>query len=293
MKIPAERGRARTAADGCRRYLPVTFTFDTRAWMLGEEIQDNWDEAVKEQWRSNKQLLREQILHEYGVLSYDRKLADFTELGKAPWSVLAPHVEFMIDIRHSFIFGSYYSSLLGSAGLGERILNDLVLSLRDSYPGHPATQRVSNKESFNDWRIMTEALQAWGVIDDEIAAKCKKFAALRHLAVHYRKGKPLNIRQAALQVISYLGDLVNHVFAPHGGAPRYIPGTSGHSFISLGAESDPVVQNYLIPNSVLVSPDFEFGDTHDTVLDEDAYSRIHGVSDLTDSEFAERYNAGG
>jgi hypothetical protein len=289
MKVSAERGRVRTDADKFRRYLPIAISFDTRAWILETEIEDSWEESVKEQWQQNRRALREHLIHQYGAERYDRKVRDFADLGRAPWTVIAPHVETLRDSRTAFTAGAYYSSLLGAAGLGERILNDLVLQLRPEFGDHPATRRVEKKQSFDDWRVMADVLRSWDVLDAETARICKKFGKLRQAVVHFRPDRSLAVRSSALEAQAHLRHLINHVFSPIGGPPRFIADTAGQSFISLGAEADPVVKHYFIPNSVLVSPDFDFSGAREAVIDEDDYGSMHGVTELTDEEFARRF----
>jgi len=269
--------------------LPIALTFDSRAFILNTVIEEDWDKATRQQWIQNKQLMREALMHEYGVQDSERKIADFAAMDAAPWSIVGPHNEVVKDVRRAFTSGSYYSALLGAAGLGERILNDLVLRLRADHTAHPATVRVAKKESFNDWKVMTQTLLDWGVLDSDTAQNCEKFAKLRHDVVHYRSDKALDARRSALDALNYLTVLISHVFAPLGGPPRFISGTPGHSFIALAAENDPVVQHYFIPSCILVSPDFEFQASRDDVWDENDYNIIQGVNELTDEKFAEHY----
>ncbi|MGH3569041.1 MAG: hypothetical protein ACRDRH_24065 [Pseudonocardia sp.] len=288
MKVLAEQGRVRTDSDGCRRYLPISLSFDTRAYILGTDIEERWDEQVKAQWRQNKQSMSEHLIHQYGADGFDRKITDFVDLDKAPWTVIAPHVPILNDIRRSFIAGAHYSALLGAAGLGERILNDLVLQLRDAFAGHPATKRIAKKKSFDNWPVMAETLKDWGILDAGVTSACIKFAELRNSVVHFRPDKNIHVRSAALQAMGHLSQLIEHVFAPMGRPPRFIAGTTGHSFLSLDAESHPLIQLYFIPNSVLVSPDFEFRDSLTSIYDEQDYPSINDVQTLTDAEFAQR-----
>ena len=172
MKVQAQMGRRRTDDDGCRRYLPIALTFDTRAYILNTKIEDDWEEDSRQQWTRNQRLMREALLHEYGAQDGERKIGDFAAMDAAPWSVVGPHNEVVTDIRRAFAAGSYYSALLGAAGLGERILNDLVLRLRTDYAGHPSTGNVAQKKSFNDWNVMTQTLRGWGVLDEGSARSC-------------------------------------------------------------------------------------------------------------------------
>ncbi len=121
-------------------------TFDTRPYVLGMEIDDSWEDAVKEQWQEAKRGIRERVLYEFGVEDYDRKLADFLAIGAQPWSVVAMHNRNLRAIRNAFVAGAYYPALLGAVGLGERILNQVILELRDALADHPATKPVATKQ---------------------------------------------------------------------------------------------------------------------------------------------------
>ena len=45
---PTLIGRSRLPTDGCRRYRVTAVTFDTRPYVLGMEIDDSWEDVVKE-----------------------------------------------------------------------------------------------------------------------------------------------------------------------------------------------------------------------------------------------------
>lgn len=135
--VEAPVGRPRDPGDGCRRYRPMQFTFDTRAAVLETEIGEDWEPALREQWRSNIGRVREGLLHDLGVADGERKIEDFRALGTAAWSVVASHNGFLAQIRTAFAADAYYPALLGAAGLGERILNDLIRDLRADYARHP------------------------------------------------------------------------------------------------------------------------------------------------------------
>ena len=114
--------------------------------MLTMVIEEEWEPNVKQQWMENKKRLREALLHEFGVLDGDRKIDDFADMGSAPWSIIAQHNDLLSDVRAAFASGHYYSALLGAAGLGERILNELILRLRPYFADHPATRYVAGKK---------------------------------------------------------------------------------------------------------------------------------------------------
>lgn len=294
--IEAPVGRPRGPDDGCRRYRPMQFTFDTRAAVLDTEIGQDWEPAVQEQWRSNIARVREGLLHDLGVADGERKIEDFRALGTAAWSVVASHNGFLAQIQTAFAAGIYYPALLGAAGLGERILNDLIRDLRADYARHPATARVRGRESFDNWPSAIRVLQDWGVLGDGFARDYLRLGRLRNAAVHYRPGLETEVREQALEAIVVLQRVVEGLFTPLGGPPLFIEEVTGASFLARASEDLPLVRRYYLPNAVLISPAHELhpGPTRAEFfcLDDADYGSPQGCRDMTDEEFAHALRGG-
>ncbi len=159
-----EVGQDRSAEDGARRFLPDAVSFDTRARLLTTVIDDDWEPDIKAQWAGNQANVREWLVHEFGAADYEQKIQNFVDLGTAPWSIVALHNVYLKQIRGAFVSMQYYPALLGACGLGERILNQLVLTLRDDYADHPATKHVTKKQALDDcaasWERITRRMGA-------------------------------------------------------------------------------------------------------------------------------------
>jgi hypothetical protein len=283
-------GRQRTDTDGCRRYLVHAISFDTRARMLTDEINPAWDPEIIAQHEENRRHIRVLLIHELGNEEHERKIDDYAALGSAPWSVIDRHNLFMRQIRDSFAFGAYYPALVGACALGERLLNELVIRLRGAYSSHPATVNVATQRTFTNWTSCIEALFEWGVLDDPLAAKFNDLRKFRNRSVHY--GTHLtgsDSRDEALHAVLLIQEIIEALFRPHGGPPRFIGGTTGHTFLSTTAENEPFMQEFLLPASILVSPNFEMqyneGRGWFDVFDDDTYQNEFPT--LTDEEFAD------
>lgn len=247
------RGRARETNDECRRYRVVDMTFDTRSHWLTEAISEDWDPVVQQQHREGARRVREGLLQGYGVAGYQVKIQNFIDLGAEPFSVIAAHNFLLHQVRGAFVLGAYYPALLGAGGLGERILNELILRLRDDYADQPSTKRVSGK-SFNNWQVATKVLESWGVFDSELTRDYLRLARLRHDAVHYQPGSSSeDWRDGALAAIRLLQSIIERRFAAVGGPPTYL-GTPGEIVLARESESEPFVKHFIIPSCALVSP---------------------------------------
>lgn len=288
--VKVEIGRERGPDDGSRRFLPQAVSFDTRARLLETVVQDDSEPEIQAQWRTNQAHVRESLIHQFGASDYEQKIQNFMEIGAAPWSVMALHNVYLKQVRDAFVAMQYYPALLGACGLGERILNQLVLTLRDDYPDHPATRHVAKKQALDDWSKCVRTLREWGVFDEVTAREYLSLKRKRHAAVHYRSGLDTgDARDAALAAVKQLCELVERIFLPIGSSPHYFAGPIGRSYVKLEAEASPFVRRFILPACVLVSPKFRFVPSGSPsgldVYDDPDYGV--GEPPLTDEQFAE------
>jgi hypothetical protein len=258
--------------------------------MLNTVIDREWEPAIAEQWRTNQAGVRMDLLAELGTLLGKEKIANFTAMGPAPWSVAYEHIQPLQQVRSAFAHGDFYPALVGACALGERIFNQLLLELRADYVNHRATTRTvrnSDNETFTNWDMAIDVLHGWGVLDDGSATTYRELAEQRHATIHYDAAVPAASREPALAAVMAVQSIVGVIFAPLGGPPRFIAGTEGASFIALDAEQQPLIARIVIPRSVLLSPAHRmYPDSSNvntwTVVDD----RDYDPTPLTDEEFA-------
>ncbi|MBB6375952.1 hypothetical protein BKA01_003210 [Pseudonocardia eucalypti] len=252
------------------------------------EIDESWDDEVRKGWLGTQQGIRMSLIHEHGNADHERKIEDFQAIGPAPWTIIDKHNVFLKQARSAFTHGAYYPALVAACALGERLLNELVIRLRDDYVGHPATASVATQTTITDWVKCIAALVDWGVLDDDTATVLNELRKLRNKSIHY--GEHLSgatIRDDALSAVRSIQSVIETVFAPHGAPPRFISGTEGHSFLSLASEQEPFFKRFYLPACVLVSSNFEMRPTPEdsmAVFDDKTYQDEY--PSLTDEEFA-------
>lgn len=283
-------GRPRGPVDGCRRYRTIRVTFDTRNIVLGLKIEEEWEPGIKTMWEENKAGVRADLMSELGSKDYEAKLDNYRAMGPAPWSVVFEHTALLGQVRSSFAHGDFYPALVGSCALGERLLHQLVFTLRDDFVNHTATtKRVRAGNLGNEWGTLIEVLEGWSILEKQVADTYRELERRRHAAVHFDPRLKAANRESALSALLALQEIVEHVFEPHGRPPRYIAGIGGASYIALEAEKEPLVRRIFLPNCALVSP------AHRLEADESVPGEWHIYDDpdypsdpLTDEQFAKR-----
>lgn len=231
-----------------KRHRVIASDFDSRALML-TTVQEHWEEGVKALHRQNQAQLIDELRIELGERAFDIKLANFRDLGAKPFSVVAFHNRFLSQARQAFVHGLYYPALTGTCALGERILNHLILGLRESFMSHPQYKKVHRKEAFDYWPLAIEVLSGWGVLTPKAATSFKMLNKKRNEALHFNLDAELNDRQLALEAIKNLEEIVTHQFSGFGSLPWLLIG-QGECYIKKDYEQSPFVRLVYLPNSI-------------------------------------------
>lgn len=257
--------------------------FDTRARLLGMTIQDHWEEGVKALHHSNKLRVKESLIAEYGILDYPAKRERFIALDAKPLSILAFHNKFQDQIRTAYVTGAHYPALVAACALGERILNHLILLLREDYFDTPEYKTVYRKESFDNWELAIDTLESWDVLVGEAATAFRRLADIRNDAIHFRPEVDENDALLALDAIKELGIIIEKQFGGFTASPWFIPNIPGESYIAKESESHPFISRVYIPNCAHVGPrhkiDLRGGEIR--VLDDNEYPE----EEVSDDEF--------
>jgi hypothetical protein len=264
-----------------KRYRILSFDLDTRATFLSMKIQDK--------------RIAQGLLEEYGSHLAELKLQNFIELGPMPISILAFHNEFLHQVRTAFVMGAYYPALTAACALGERILNRLILLLRDDFAETPEYKRVYKKDSFDNWNLAISTLNSWGVLRPEAVDTFKKLSSIRNRTIHFNPETDKNAPALALEAIRLLNTIIEVQFSAFGPLPWFIVEIRGECYIKKEAERLPFVQKVYLPKCCLVGPrhSLEFDQTKFRFIVHDNFE--YDEREISDTEFAalrEQSNAG-
>ncbi len=272
---------------GRRRHLSYTMDFDTRAHMF-EEPGDGWSEDARRLHLENRERIKAGLAQEFGSDYLDKKIEDFVAIGFKPFSVIAYHNRFFDQARRSFVIGAHYPALVSACALGERILNHLILDLREFYKHTPQYKQVHRKDSFDNWRLPIDTLEAWNVLRPKAVTEFKALMALRHRSIHFNTSTYATLREDALAAIHHMREIIEEQFTAFGDRPWFIEGTKGHVFIKRDWEENPFIKIYYLPTCPFVGPHFAISFDRGLKF-HDHFDYGDGV--WTDDEFATAFEA--
>ena len=272
-----------------KRYRVFQFDFDSHPKLLTMIINNDADETVKKLHIENTTKIYTQFFGQFGLFNSEFKINNFIEIGPKPFSVVAFHNKFQEQMRNSFIIGAYYPSLTAACALGERILNHLIIKLRDEFKNTPQYKKVSRKDSFDNWDLAIDTLRSWSVLLPKTGEYYIELKGLRNKAIHFNPEIDDNDHELALSAIKILTNIINEQFPGGGNKPWFIPKMRGESYIKKEYENDPFIKNIYLPNCYLVGPYHTIKNVNNKLIlnDDNSYSN----NEITDEEFLElRYN---
>ena len=273
---------------GRRRYLSWGMDFDSRSAMLSLVIREEWADEVKAQHRLSSESIQKGLIAEFGEHSAKAKLENFIAINTKPLSVLSHHNALYHQIREAFVIEAYYPALVGACALGERILNHLILDMRPHFSTTSEYKKVYRKDSFDDWHVSIDVLEAWKVLLPETVAEFRALVPLRNRSIHFNLKTYGKLREDALSAVLHMRTIIEKQFGSFGLQPWFIRGTKGNLFIRKDYEDHPFVSTYFLPNCPFVGPYFgmEYSPAGWKVHDRPNY----GEGSWTDDEFAEVFN---
>jgi hypothetical protein len=269
-----------------KRYRVVNVQFDSTPALMQDEIQVDWSEEVKQLHQERREQLMRDFVATYGARQQEKKLQDFIDFGVLPFSILAFHNRFLPQIRTSFVMGAYYPALTSACTLAERILNYLVIGLRDDYLGTPEYKKVHKKASFNDWKLPIDILEAWNILLPSVVTNFRRLHKIRNQnAIHFDPHVEYKDREFALEAIGLLKEIIRNQFSGFGPQPWFIKDIRGEVFIKKSAEEIPFIKRIYLPNCVSVGPYYEI--RFDEKLNMSIHDHEYPDEVITDEEFVQ------
>src|SRR3990167_5792100 len=265
-----------------KRHRILKFFIDSsRNMFRGKDSSPLLDKYKEEQ--------RSYIADKYGSKDFDDKFNRWMSIPNPVLSVVDEHTYLLQDIENSYVSGSLYSALTGACCLGERIFNQIISRIRESYRSSPQYKKVYKKDSINDWDLAIGILVDWKVIDINTEKKYRRLATLRNDSVHFQN-KPQDLNSMAKEAITLINEIVTDLFGLDKDKKFIIWfEVPGELYLKKEAEDDPFIREFYIPCSPLVGFKHTIENTPSLIM-KVVDNEVYSDEEIPDSEFVRLRN---
>lgn len=223
------------ACKNISRFLRLTkFTFDTRSNLI--KHVPSYEEDFKKSMQSV-----------YGAADLDKKLERWANISKTQIWIVDEYNEVIDEIVSSYIAGYYYCATVSACCLTERILNRLVIKLKNYHKESDFYKKIYNwEEKIQNWDLLTKILEDWSVLDEFQITLCKKLHQLRTNTVHYVPGG--NFVKSAEESITAILSLIESLFGVFCRKDIFwIFNIPGEIWVKENVQDLPFVKEFILP----------------------------------------------
>lgn len=229
------------------------------------------------------------FIQKYGTINFEEKFERWLSVPTPNLSIVDEHTHLLRDIEDAYISNSLYAALTGACCLGERIFNQIIIRVKESYRSTPEYKAIYNKDSVNDWILAINTLYNWGIIKSETKNRYQRLAKLRTESVHFQDKKQ-DLISMAKDAIRLINEIVSDLFQLNKEKDFLIWfEVPGELYLKKAAESVPFIQAFYIPCAPLVGYKHDLETIKDfkvKIVDPTAYPN----EDVSDKEFVRLRN---
>lgn len=223
-------------------YRVLNFSFDARVNSLREHIPDKHKEVMLNDFRI-----------QWGEKDFDSKIARYIKLDLAYIGISEEYYELLQPIISSYCCGYFYPAMTSAGALGERILNRLIIKLRDYYKSSKHYKKIYRKDSFDQWEYPVEVLKDWDVISEEVADLFLNLKQYRNDSIHYNEG--YDFEKNSHNAIKTLANIINLQFNYMTRNDLFwVFDVPGEILLKTEKINIPFIKEFVLPHCVLIGP---------------------------------------
>ena len=257
-----------------RRYRLSSFFIDsTRATYHNEHL------------KSQQQPYTEHLKSVFGTDNFDSKFERWLNIDYPALGLIDEYPEKITQIINTYSCGNFYPAVTSACCLAERILNRLILKIKDYYKSSPYYKKIYRKSSFDDWSKMIQILSDWELISKKAIDAFNELLPIRHSSIHYNEN--YNFENVALKVINNLITAITEVFGVMNRKDIYLVfNIPGEIWVKSEAEDNPFVKEFVLPHCYYAHAVHELDRSNNKIIE-----RLGKTGKLTDQEFIEIRNS--
>lgn len=219
--------------------------------------------------------LKSVIAQMRGSVDIDEKFERWMELDLYTLRSRVEFEDFIEQVADAYVSKLDFPALTGACCIRERILNILILKLREHFRSSEHYPDVHRAGSFCDWPYAMEVLEDWGILNTEMLEHFNALKEIRHRRVHYQ---PINNARAdALQAIKHALWLTHAIFGVRADLTFM---TVGEIYVKKAVEASPLVMEFFLPSCIQVG--YKYRQEGPVIHDEEPYEN----REITDEEFS-------
>lgn len=220
----------------------------------------------------------EYVAQHHGQIDAENKYARWLEQNSPDICVPVEWHDLLREVESAYIHGDLYPALTSACCLGERILNHLVIGLKDCFKDSPRYKEVHGEKSFQNWEKSIEILSEWNVLNDEQSGLFNDLLKLRNPAIHF--GSVEELQENAKTAINLVYSITSKIFGHTSG---YFFICSGEIYLKVDEANKPLVKEFIVPHCHLLGfkHRIENRNGQATIVDDEEYSN----DVLSDDEF--------
>ena len=219
------------------------------------------------------------VAERHGLRNIQAKYSRWLELSPPGLCVPVAYHELLLEVEAAYVHGDCYPALTAACCLGERVLNQLLLDVRDDFRSSPRYKEVYDKASFQNWELAIGILVEWGVLKHKVAAKFRELLELRNPVVHF--GSVADRVAQGKTAVQLLYDATAALFGTVSGNFFVC---QGEVFVVRDRQDEALVRRLILPHCHLVGYQHRIEGTPPQLIDDGAYE----AGEITDDEFCAR-----
>jgi hypothetical protein len=260
-----------------KRYRFLGFFIDTARNVFRADVPSAIMERVKIEESAG-------LKFQYGEQDFNAKFERWFSIPKPSVSVVDEHTHLLEDIERAYVAGGLYAALTGACCLGERIFNQIILRIRESYKSHPQYKYVFRSGSINDWNLGLDTLREWNILTEPTENMYRRLYKLRTEAVHFQD-KDQILEPMAKEGIELINGIVTDLFGL-GPENKFVSWCEvpGEIYLHKEYENTPFVREFYLSSAVLVGYKHTVESTSDlgfVARDDNSYPD----TEISDAEF--------
>jgi hypothetical protein len=229
-------------------YRAFGFALDTRV----SAIKSFREHGLAEQERS----LASQLKTDWGDANFEDKLDRLLSLDLAFLGIPEEYYTLLNSVVSTYCCGYFYPAITSAGALGERILNRLVIKLRDHFKSSEHYRKIHRKASFDQWDTPIKILKDWGVISEKVSKTFLELKKYRNDSIHYNDGYCFEAN--AQHAVKALGSIIDLQFNYVNRRDLFwVFDVPGEIWLRSEVINDPFVVEFVLPHCALLGPSCE------------------------------------